>query len=61
MFAAARQVTGWLNSLNISREERVALRKDIEVADGRVKGFEYPNKAFCNSDALDVDEIVFVS
>ena len=39
----------------------MALRNDTEAAEGRVKGFIGRSRAFCNSDALEVDEIVSVS
>ena len=39
----------------------MALRNDTEAVEGRVKGFRGRSRAFCNSDALEVDGIVSVS
>ena len=39
----------------------MALRNETDEAEGRVNEFEWCKRAFCNSDALDVDEIGSVS
>lgn len=39
----------------------MAVRNEIEKPEGLVNGFDGRRRAFCNSDALDVDEIGSVS